>query len=147
RLSRRPTNRGRPHCCWPCRSLGWGRMDRLSAIAVAAMGALTVCAGPAFGQTGAATELPPRWRWDLGATGETVFEHTRASLRDPHFGMRLYRDTQVPGTLHEVPDPTAADADALAAVSNGNHTFWDVAFGERMPLFSLYQVNPRRPRY
>jgi hypothetical protein len=35
------------------------------------------------------------WRWEVGATGETVFEHTRASLRDPRFGMRAYRDDPV----------------------------------------------------
>jgi DNA-binding CsgD family transcriptional regulator len=100
-----------------------------------------------FAPASDADESWPAWRWEMGATGETVFEHTRASLRDSHFGMRIYRDEQVPGTLHEVPDPTSADADARAAAPNGKHTFWDVSVGERMPILSLYQVNPRRARY
>ena len=85
--------------------------------------------------------------WVVGASGETIFEHTRASLRDPHFGIRVYRDHQVPGTLHDVPDPTAPGADALAAAPNGNHTFFDVAFGEHLPILTWFNVNPAHSRY
>ncbi|HVR60777.1 MAG TPA: DUF1207 domain-containing protein [Polyangia bacterium] len=81
---------------------------------------------------------------DLGATGETIFEHTRASLRDPHFGMRVYCGAQIPGTLHKV---NAGTSDAVAAMPDGNHFFWDVAFGESMPLFTLWNVNKARSRY
>lgn len=84
---------------------------------------------------------------EWGATGETVFEHTRAGLRDPHFGMRLYRADPVPGTLHDVPNAGAPGSDARAAAPDGQHLFWDVAFGERMPIFTYYDVNPRRARY
>jgi len=71
-----------------------------------AAAALACCASSsAFGEmASAAPETQPAPRtfsgWELGATGETMFEHTRAGLRDPHFGMRLYRDDPVPGTLH-----------------------------------------------
>ena len=76
-----------------------------------------------------------------------MFEHTRAGLRDPHFGMRLYRDDAVPGTLHDVSNPDAPGSDARASAPDGKHTFWDVAFGERMPIFTWYNVNPQRSRY
>lgn len=84
---------------------------------------------------------------EWGATGETVFEHTRAALRDPHFGMRLYCDQPVPGTLHTIPSPTAPGANLLAGAPNGRHLFWDVSFGERMPIFTWFNVNPKRARY
>ena len=82
-----------------------------------------------------------------GATGETIFEHTRAGLRDPHFGMRFYRDNPVPGTLHDVANPTAAGSDMRAGAPDGAHRFWDVSFGERMPVFTWYDINPERARY
>jgi hypothetical protein len=82
-----------------------------------------------------------------GSTGETIFEHTRAGLRDPHFGMRFFRDNAVPGTLHEIDNPNAPGADLRAGASNGPHRFWDVSFGERMPLFTWYDINPERARY
>ena len=87
---------------------------------------------------------------EWGATGETVFEHTRAGLRDPHFGMRFYYDTPVPGTLSPLPsgvDPNAPGSDALAGAAGGKHKFWDVAFGERMPVFTWFNVNPQHARY
>jgi hypothetical protein len=84
--------------------------------------------------------------WEFGATGETIFEHTRAGLRDPHFGMRLYRDQAVPGTLNTIANPVPG-SDGLAAVPNGPHTFWDVSFGESMPVFTWFNVNPQRARY
>jgi hypothetical protein len=84
--------------------------------------------------------------WEFGATGETIFEHTRAGLRDPHFGMRLYRDRAVPGTLNTISNPVPG-SDGLAAVPNGPHTFWDVSFGESMPVFTWFNVNPQRARY
>ncbi len=89
----------------------------------------------------------PFWAHAFGSTGETIFEHTRASLRDPHFGMRVFCDTAVPGTLHDIPNPTAAGADALAGAPDHNHLFWDVAFGERLPVFTYFNVNPKRSRY
>ena len=82
--------------------------------------------------------------WDLGATGETIFEHTRASLRDPHFGMRVYFGAQIPGTLHDV---AAGTSDTVAAMPSGDHFFWDVAFGESMPIFTRWSVNKARSRY
>jgi hypothetical protein len=84
--------------------------------------------------------------WEFGATGETIFEHTRAGLREPHFGMRLYRDSPVPGTLNTISNPVPG-SDGLAAVPNGPHTFWDVSFGESMPVFTWFNVNPQRARY
>src|SRR5215471_939892 len=80
----------------------------------------------------------------FGGTGETVFEHTRASLRDPHFGMRFYYTDKVPGTLSPVTNPGAADADARAAAAGGRHVFWDVAFGERAPVLGWYDIHPTR---
>jgi len=82
-----------------------------------------------------------------GSTGETIFEHTPAGLRDPHFGMRLYRDNPVPGTLHDVTNPNAPGSDGRAGAPDGPHRFWDVSFGERMPLFTWYDINPERARY
>jgi hypothetical protein len=92
-----------------------------------------------------ADEAPaPGWHWEFGATGEDIFEHMRASLRDPHFGMRLYRDHQVRGTLHAVDDPDAPTAEAEAETEEKKHLFWDVSFGERLPIFSYYNVDPER---
>lgn len=82
-----------------------------------------------------------------GSTGETIFEHTRAGLRDPHFGMRLYRDNPVPGTLHDIGNPNGPGSDARAGAPDGPHRFWDVSFGERMPLFTWYDIDPERARY
>ena len=82
-----------------------------------------------------------------GSTGETIFEHTRAGLRDPHFGMRFYRDNPVPGTLHDIANPNAPGADMRAGAPDGPHRFWDVSFGERMPVFTWYDINPERARY
>jgi Protein of unknown function (DUF1207) len=80
----------------------------------------------------------------FGGTGETIFEHTRAALRDPHFGMRFYLAPKVPGTLSPISDPTSADADTRAAAAGGNHLFWDVSFGERAPVVGWYDVHPTR---
>jgi hypothetical protein len=80
----------------------------------------------------------------FGGTGETVFEHTRAALRDPHFGLRIYGADPVPGTLSPVSNPSSADADTRAAAAGGTHRFLDVAFGERAPLFGWYDVHPTR---
>ena len=99
-------------------------------------------ASPAVAAT--ATEEP--WRWDFGATGETIFEHTRAGLRDPHFGMRIYYADPIPGTLHPVPTP-GAGSDPSAATPDGTHLFWDVSFGESMPIFTRYKVDPSHARY
>jgi hypothetical protein len=87
--------------------------------------------------------------WGWGATGETIFEHTRAGLRDPHFGLRGYRDDPVPGTLSKLEhsDPNAPGSDQLAGAPNGKHKFLDVAFGEHVPVFTWFNVNPRRSRY
>jgi hypothetical protein len=83
-----------------------------------------------------------------GGTGETVFEHRRADLRDPHFGMRLYPDHAVPGTLHGIPDPDAPGADARAGAPDGRHLFWDVALGERAPVVGWYNgAGSRSSRY
>jgi hypothetical protein len=89
-------------------------------------------------------EIP--WRWDFGATGETIFEHTRAGLRDPHFGMRLYYADPIPGTLHPVSNP-GPGSDPSAATPDGSHLFWDVSFGESMPIFTRYKVDPSHARY
>jgi hypothetical protein len=82
--------------------------------------------------------------WAFGGIGETVFEHTRAALRDPHFGMRFYMADKVPGTLSPVSDPSAPDANTRAAAAGGDHLFWDVAFGERAPVVGWYDVHPER---
>lgn len=96
---------------------------------------------------GTARAPQPFSSFEWGSTGETIFEHTRAGLRDPHFGMRLYRDNPVPGTLHEIGNPTAPGSDARAGAPDGPHRFWDVSFGERMPVFTWYDVDPQRARY
>jgi len=96
---------------------------------------------------GTATAPRPYSSFEWGSTGETIFEHTRAGLRDPHFGMRLYRDNPVPGTLHDIGNPTAPGSDARAGAPDGAHRFWDVSFGERMPVFTWYDINPQRARY
>lgn len=104
---------------------------------------LVLLANPA----GAQTADPPTAAvsgFDFGGTGETIFEHTRASLRDPHFGMRVYRAHKVPGTLSVISDPGSADADIRAALPDGSHKFWDVAFGERAPVMGWYDVHPTR---
>jgi hypothetical protein len=80
----------------------------------------------------------------FGGTGETVFEHTVASLRDPHFGMRFYVESKVPGTLSPVSAPASADADARADAKGGHHVFLDASFGERAPLVGWYDVHPSR---
>jgi hypothetical protein len=93
----------------------------------------------------AAAEDEPSVRgFALGAAGETIFEHTRASLRDPHFGVRFYTDPKVPGTLLTIPNPSSADANARAAAAGGRQVFMDVAFGERAPLVGWYDVHPTR---
>lgn len=104
---------------------------------------LLVLGRPAQAQTDAAATAR-RSGFDMGGTGETIFEHTRASLRDPHFGMRLYLAPKVPGTLSVVADPKGADVDLRAAAPDGKHLFWDVAFGERAPLFGWYDVHPTK---
>lgn len=96
---------------------------------------------------GAPPARQPFWDHRWGSTGETIFEHTRASLRDPHFGMRVYCDAAVPGTLHDVAGPTAPGADGRAGGPDHEHLFWDVSFGERMPIVTWVNVNPRRARY
>jgi hypothetical protein len=85
----------------------------------------------------------PMW----GGTGQTIFEHTRAHLRDPHFGMRLYADERVPGTPNRVSSPDVPDVDARAARGDHPHVFWDVAIGERAPLVGWYDPQPRSPRH
>jgi hypothetical protein len=86
------------------------------------------------------------WRYEVGATGETIFEHTRAGLRDPHFGMRFYYDEPIPGTLHTVANP-GPNSDPAAATPDGTHFFWDVSFGESMPVLTAYKVDPDHARY
>jgi Protein of unknown function (DUF1207) len=81
----------------------------------------------------------------VGGVGSPIFEHLRADLLDPHFGMRVYWGHQVPGTLHAIPDPAGPDANARAATPNGNHFFWDVSFGERVPLVGWYDVEASSP--
>src|SRR5262249_22204621 len=76
--------------------------------------------------------------FQLGGAGRPVFEHLHADLLDPRFGMRVYFDDPVPGTLHNVPDPAGPGANARAAAPNGLHFFWDVALGERAPLGGWY---------
>jgi hypothetical protein len=85
--------------------------------------------------------------WELGATGETIFEHTRAGLRDPHFGMRVYYAEPVPGTLSPIAGPYTPASDAAAAQVPGNHLFWDVSFGERLPVATWFDVNPKHARF
>jgi hypothetical protein len=82
----------------------------------------------------------------FGGTGETVFEHTRAALRDPHFGMRFYFAPKVPGTLSTISSTaaTGSNANMLAAAPDHDHLFWDVAFGERAPVLGWYDVHPTR---
>jgi hypothetical protein len=101
----------------------------------------------AFGAT-ARAETPPAlrpWNYEFGATGETIFEHTRAGLRDPHFGMRLYLDQPIPGTLHPISNP-GPTSDPAAGTSDGKHLFWDVSFGESMPVLTIYRVDPEHAR-
>ena len=119
------------------------------AAAVLALGAGTVAFAdePEIVPPGSSPSTENFLGWELGATGETVFEHTRAGLRDPHFGMRVYRDNPVPGTLSPVSDPNAPGSDAVAAQAGGKHLFWDVAFGERLPVVTWYDVNPQHARY
>lgn len=119
------------------------------AAAVLALGAGTVAFAdePEIVPPGSSPSTENFSGWELGATGETVFEHTRAGLRDPHFGMRVYRDNPVPGTLSPVSDPNAPGSDAVAAQAGGKHLFWDVAFGERLPVVTWYDVNPQHARY
>ena len=113
-----------------------------------AAAAAGVLAGLSLSASGAAradgADQPTMRGFAFGAAGETIFEHTRASLRDPHFGIRLYTDSKVPGTLSTVPDPSSPDADARAAAAGGRHVFIDVAFGERAPLVGWYDVHPTR---
>jgi Protein of unknown function (DUF1207) len=100
-----------------------------------------------FLATPRAARAESAWEWDVGGAGQTVFEHTRASLRDPHFGMRFYCDAPVPGTLNEVDDKTSPGLDArAAAASNSHHAFWDVSFGEHMPVVTRYQKSADRFR-
>ena len=101
-------------------------------------------APPPTSEGAPSTALP--WRWDFGSTGETIFEHTRAGLRDPHFGMRLYYAQPIPGTLHDIPDPIPG-SDPRAAAPDGKHLFWDVSFGESMPIATLYSVDRDHARY
>jgi hypothetical protein len=102
----------------------------------------------AFGAAGEALAddraVEPVSGFAFGGTGETIFEHLRASLRDPHFGMRFYIADKVPGTLSTVSDPGSADADARANAKGGHHVFWDVSFGERAPLVGWYDIHPTR---
>lgn len=84
-----------------------------------------------------------------GPNGETVFEHTKASLRDPHFGMRFFLGTPPQGTLANVADPLAPNADAVAeqeALSDAN-LMWDVAFGERIPIVGYVVPRDEQPRW
>jgi hypothetical protein len=115
---------------------------RRAGVAAGALAALGLAAGGA----GAAerTDDLTVSGFAFGGTGETVFEHAYASLRDPHFGMRFYLDSKVPGTLSPVSDPASADANARAAAKGGRHLFWDASFGERAPLVGWYDVHPTR---
>jgi hypothetical protein len=96
---------------------------------------------------GAPPAAEPFHGLEFGATGETIFEHTRAGLRDPHFGMRLYYAEPVPGTLSPIDGPYTPASDAAAAAVPGNHLFWDVSFGERLPVATYFDVNPKHPRF
>lgn len=93
-----------------------------------------------WGATGAARAEDASLELTFGAVRQPIFEHLRADLSDPHFGMRLYWDHPVPGTLHDIPDPAGPDANARAAAPNGNHAFWDVSFGERGPVAGWYDT-------
>jgi hypothetical protein len=117
---------------------------RARACRAAARGCVLACLGLA--SSAAADPAPPNEVAGLafGGTGETVFEHTVASLRDPHFGVRFYVESKVPGTLSSVSDPASPDADARAAAKGGHHVFMDAAFGERAPLVGWYDVHPTR---
>jgi hypothetical protein len=108
----------------------------------------TACVPPTGYLPPGSSPAPDTFRgWEFGATGETVFEHTRAGLRDPHFGMRLYYAEPVPGTLSPIPGPYGPGSDAAAASVRGDHIFWDVAFGERMPVATWFDVNPQHARF
>lgn len=125
------------------RRLGGGRARRLCAMS---LGFWASCA--LAGTNDARADLDGTGSavsgFAFGGTGETIFEHLRASLRDPHFGMRFYVADKVPGTLSNVSDPGSADADARADAKGGKHVFWDVSFGERAPLFGWYDIHPTR---
>ena len=123
--------------------LGGRRRWIIPVVAVIGIGIGVAGAGPVAAQDDVALLEPVRG-FDFGGTGETIFEHTRASLRDPHFGMRFYLAPKVPGTLSPVSNPGSADADARAAVPDGRHVFWDVAFGERAPVLGWYDVHPTK---
>jgi Protein of unknown function (DUF1207) len=138
---------------WMCLRAAAARADEPTAPAAAPDAPPAAPGAPAAPATNATLVPPgspptpePFSGWEFGATGETIFEHTRAGLRDPHFGMRLYRDDAVPGTLNPISNP-APGSDVQAAVPNGPHTFWDVSFGESMPVFTWFDVNPERARY
>jgi hypothetical protein len=114
-----------------------------------AAAATTQAAGHAtdYVAPGAPPGAEPFHGWELGGTGETIFEHTRAGLRDPHFGMRLYYAEPVPGTLSPIDGPYTPGSDAAAAGVPGNHLFWDVSFGERLPVATWFDVNPKHARF
>jgi hypothetical protein len=102
-----------------------------------------MAAGPAAGAESAKDDLTVAG-FAFGGAGESVFEHTYASLRDPHFGMRFYPESKVPGTLSNISGAELPDADARAAAVDGRQVFLDASFGERAPLAGWYDVHPTR---
>src|SRR5262245_55379590 len=107
---------------------------------------LAVAAIVLLGAGGGAARADSPSGFEFGLTDRPVFERLYADILDPHFGMRVYWDNPVPGTLHGIPDPNGPDANTRAAAPNGKHLFWDVAFGERGTLVGWYQpcLRPRR---
>lgn len=82
---------------------------------------------------------------DGGSNGQTVFAHTKAALRDPHFGMRFMWAKPPRGTLASVSDPLAPDADARGERTALSHLdlLWDVSFGERLPMLAYFADRSR----
>jgi hypothetical protein len=78
--------------------------------------------------------------WAFLGTGYSIMAPTRAAFRDPHFGMRLFWNGPAAGTLGPSNDPAVTDT-AAASPSGATHTFWDVAFGESMPVVGWYDVS------
>ena len=79
----------------------------------------SVCLGASAGAQVPARE-PSVSGFAFGGTGETIFEHTPASLHDPHFGARVYVDGKYVG---EAPLSTELQVGARAIqVSKGGYS-------------------------
>jgi hypothetical protein len=117
-------------------------MRRRQAVAL-----VTVLAAAAAALRAPAVRADPDPGFAFGNVGRPVFEHLYADLSDPHFGMRVYFDEPVPGTLHSIPDPSGPGANARAAAPNGDHFFWDATLGERAPVIGWYDSRTCPPMF